>query len=44
MNKKPKIKTKASVVKKLKKKNLKVNDKIQFDDEGNVSLVLIFFI
>lgn len=31
-----KIKTKASIVKRLKKKNIKVNEKITFDDEGNV--------
>ena len=36
MTKKIKIKSKAAVVKAIKKKNLKVNEKVQFDDEGNV--------
>lgn len=31
-----KIKTKASIVKKLKKKNIKINEKVLFDEEGNV--------
>ena len=31
-----KIKTKASIVKQLKKKNIKVNEKVEFDDDGNV--------
>ncbi len=34
--KKIKIKTKASLVKQIKKKKLKVNVKIEFDEEGNV--------
>ena len=34
--KKIKIKTKASIVKQIRKKNLKVNEKVQFDDDGNV--------
>lgn len=33
---KVKVKTKASVVKKLKKKNIKINEKVLFDEEGNV--------
>lgn len=31
-----KVKTKASIVKQLKKKKIKVNEKVVFDDEGNV--------
>ena len=31
-----KVKTKASVVRHLNKKNLKINEKIKFDDEGKV--------
>ena len=34
--KKIKVKTKASLVKQIKKKKLKVNEKIEFDEEGNV--------
>ena len=34
--KKIKVKTKASIVKLIKKKNIKVNDKIQFDEEDNI--------
>jgi hypothetical protein len=33
------MKTKASLVKHLKKKNLKINDKINFDEEGNVKYI-----
>lgn len=32
----PKVKTKASMVKKLRKKNIKINEKVTFDEEGNV--------
>lgn len=43
--KKIKVKTKASIVKKLKKKNIKINEKVLFDEEGNVSAyILIFFV
>ncbi len=35
-----KVKTKASLVKHLKKKNLKINDKITFDEEGKVSCLV----
>jgi hypothetical protein len=41
---KVKIKTKASVVKRLIKKNIKVNEKIKFDDEGNVIGQLEFYL
>ena len=34
-----KIKTKASIVKQLKKKNIKVNEKVEFDDDGNVGQI-----
>lgn len=37
MNTKIKIKSRASIVKQLNKKNIKVNEKIIFDDEGNVN-------
>jgi ATP-dependent RNA helicase DDX10/DBP4 len=33
-----KLKSKASVVKQIKKKKFQVNEKIQFDDEGNVKI------
>ena len=38
VQKKIKIKTKASIVKQIKKKGIKVNEKVKFDDDGNVSL------
>lgn len=45
--KKVKIKTKASIVKQIRKKNIKVNEKVQFDDDGNVTkkskLLLSFY-
>jgi hypothetical protein len=34
--KKIKIKTKASIVKQIRKKNIKVNEKVLFDDDDNV--------
>lgn len=37
VQKKIKIKTKASIVKQIKKKGIKVNEKVKFDDDGNVS-------
>lgn len=40
--KKIKVKTKASIVKKLKKKNIKINEKVLFDEEGNVRAPLLF--
>lgn len=40
--KKIKVKTKASIVKKLKKKNIKINEKVLFDEEGNVSAFCFF--
>ena len=36
------MKTKASIVKQIKKKKLQVNEKIKFDDEGNVIAYFIF--
>lgn len=41
--KKIKVKTKASLVKQIKKKKIKVNEKIEFDDEGNVINHFNFF-
>ncbi len=36
VQKKIKIKTKASIVKQIRKKNIKVNEKILFDEDDNV--------
>ncbi len=44
VQKKIKIKTKASIVKQIRKKNIKVNEKVTFDEDGNVGRFVYSYI